>query len=328
MSTDLDIRSGLLGHNTAFTVMFQDLYGKADPGPYGTWTETVNATGQGEQKVTIAFLTNLPLLALWDGARTYGNLRNYTQSITYNKYAATLPLKRDLVMNDKSGLVARAITGFVAGITDAYDQLTAASFDGSSGAGPTGFDGVALFSASHPDGPAAATQSNLAAATSLSHAALVSAEQAGILLVEENSRPLRIQYDLLRVGPKLKRRAQELVSADRAVIVNTDGVMDLPRAVTSTASVAGVTTRSSVWQGDMTVLVDPRVTNYYWTLQDTKKPAKPMTMFVVRAPEPQNQTDMNDPERFNHDNFVYGVEADLGIAAGHWAVVYRGTGTD
>ncbi len=328
MSTNLDIAAALLGHNTSFQILFQDIYGQTDVGPYGTWVEEIAASGQGEQRVTAAFIANTPLLTLWDGARVYGTLRAYTQNIDYKAYAATLPLKRTQVVNDKSGLVNRTLATYAAGVRSFYDQITAASYDGSSGLGPTGFDDVALFSASHPHAPSAGTQSNLSASTSLSHAALITAEQTMMLLVEENGNPLRISPNLLRVGPKLKRRAQELTNATRSQMVNTDGITDLPRATTSVASVNGITAIPSVWQGDMTVLVDPRVTDFKWTIQDTTKPAKPMTLFVVRAPEAQDQTDMNDPERFSHDNYVYGLEAEVGVAAGHWAVVHRGTGTD
>lgn len=326
MATNLDTRVGLLDHNTAFRVMFEDAYNNAEPGPYGAWTERID-TG-GVQRVTAAWLANTPIWRKWTGARQYKEPRSYDLDIDYDKYEATLPMKRDMVDYDNTGVVGRTIQRFVnANVVDGFDQFISTAMDGNSGAGPTGFDGVALYSASHPHAPAGATQSNLLAATNLSHANLVTAEQTGMLWVEENTRPVRASFNVMRVGPKLKRRAQELLSADRQVMVNSDGQFDTPRETSSTFSVSGVTTRSSVWSGDMTLVVDPRVTNFYWDLHDTTKGYKPMILFVTRAPEPIALTDMTDPERFENDNYIYSVECDVGTAAGHWQATLRATGT-
>lgn len=326
MATNLDIRAGLAGHNTAYRIMFEEAYANAKPGLYEMWTERINAAG--EQTITAGWLANTPLMRKWEGARHFKNLRNYTQTITYDKYEGTLPLKRDMVDYDRTGVVGKAIGNFVnVNVTSAFDRLVAAQFDASSGAGPTGFDEVALFSASHPHSSTGGVQSNLNAGANLSHSTLAAAEAAGMLFTEENGEPVGVQYDVMRVGPNLKRRAQELTSADRIVKIDSDGGFDTSRAVSSTFNVVGGATRSNVWSGDMTLVVDDRVTTYYTTLLDTSRGFKPMILFVTRAPEPVDQTDMSDPERFNNDNYVYGVEADLGIAAGHWYAAYRLTGT-
>ena len=326
MATNLDIAVGLAGHNTAFQVWFQEAYANAKPGIYEVYTQRIDA--QHQQTITAGWLANTPLMELWDGARVFKELRNYTQTITYKKYAATMPLKRDMVDHDRSGVVSTAIQNFVnVNVTSSFSRFVTTAFDSNSGAGPTGFDDTALFSASHPHGPSGAVQGNLAAGSNLSHATLATAEAAGMALVEENGEPLGIQYNVMRVGPLLKRRAQELISADRVVIINSDGQMDTPRETSSTFDVVGGATRSNVWQGDMTLVVDERVTTRYTTLIDTNKGIKPMVLFVTRAPEPVNQTDMDAPERFNNDNYIYGVESDFGIAAGHWYAAYRMTGT-
>lgn len=326
MATELDIREGLEGHNTAFTIMFEEAYANAAAGLYEMWVDRIDA--QGEQIITAGWLANTPLMELWDGARAFKELRAYSQTITYKKYAGTMPLKRDMVDNDRTGVVGRAIQKFVnVNVTSTFDRFSATSFDSASGAGPTGFDAVALFSASHPHAPSAGTQSNIGAGSSLSHATLNTAEQTGMLLVEENGEPLHIQYNVMRVGPRLKRRAQELIGPTRMQIINSDGQVDTARETSSTFDVVGGAIRQSVWQGDMTLVVDERVTTYYTTLLDTTKGYKPMILFVTRAPEPVNQTDMDSPERFNNDNYIYGVESDFGVAAGHWYAAYRMTGT-
>lgn len=326
MGTELDIRAGLEGHNTAFRIMFEEAYGNAKPGIYELYTDRIDA--QGEQRITAGWLANTPLMRKWTGARQFGNLRNYTQTITYDKYEGTLPLKRDMVDYDKTGVVGREIQKFVnVNVTSSVGRFVSTEFDKSSGAGPTGFDEVALFSASHPHANGGGNQSNINAGANLSHSTLVTAEQTGMLLTEENGEPLGIQYNVMRGGPRIKRRMQELTGADRVVIINSDGDFDTPRETSSTFDVVGGATRTNAWQGDMTVVVDERVTTFYTTLLDTTKGFKPMILFVTRAPEPVDQTEMSDPERFNHDNYIYGVESDFGIAAGHWYAAFRMTGT-
>jgi len=327
MATNRDIRQGLLDHNTGFRIMFEDAYNNADPGFFANWTERIDANGV--QQITLAFLTNTPAWRKWTGAKQHKNLRSYTQTITYDKYEATMSLKRDMVDYDTTGVLGRTLQKWIsANVIDVFDQFIAESMDGSSGAGPVGFDGENLYDTGHVHGPSSsATQSNLGAGSNLSHSTLVTAEHTALLWQEENGRPVRPNFNLMRVGPKLKRRAQELLSADRVVTVNTDGTMDTTRSASSTYEIQAASTRSSVWQGDMTLVVDPRVTTYYWDLHDTTKGYKPMILFVTRAPEPIALTDMTDPDRFNHDEYVYSVEADFGVAAGHWYATYRGTGT-
>ena len=326
MATDLSIRSGLANHNTKFQILWDEAIESADPGPYGQWTQDIDAGGA--QSTTIGFLANLPGWVRWRGSKEVKDMRTYTQSITYEKFHSTMAQPRDLVEGDQTGALNAALQSWISqNVTDCYDTFVAESFDGNSGAGPTGFDAVSLFSASHPHAPSGATQSNLGSGTNLSHAALRAVEAAGGLMVQENGRPLRLDYNVCRVGPYLKRRALELFSTDRVVIVNQAGVTDTLRSTTSTDDINAAATRSNTFANTMQVVVDHRVTTYYTTFIDTRRGFKPMVLFKVRAPEPISQTDMDSPERFNFDNYMYSVEADFGVASGHWYSAYRLTGT-
>lgn len=326
MATNQDLRAGLASHNTLFDIMFEETVNNAVPGPWGAWTEQINA--QGEQTINMAWLTNTPTWRTWTGSKVYKNLRNYTLSVTYDKKEATLALKRDMVQYDRTGVLGRTLQKFVsANVTDAYDGFVATSKDSNSGAGPTGFDAVALYSASHPHAPSAGTQSNLGSGTNLSHSALLTADQTTALWVEENGRPVRASMNVMRVGPRLKQRAMELLSATRTQKIDSDGSLDTTRAASSTYQIVGGSAIPNVFEGTKTLVVDPRVTTYYWDLEDTAKAYKSMILFITRAPEAISQTEMTDEQRFNHDDFVYSVECDVGVAAGHWYGTYRGTGT-
>lgn len=319
MGTELNIEQGLLNVATAFEAWGQEAYVAGLAGPYGNWTQTINAPA-GTNRMELHFLTNTPVMRQWTGARRYKALRHYSQSIKYIDWEATIALSKNLVDTDPAGVVSSLMPQFTSQL-DAFDSAVATAFDQSSGAGPTGFDGVALFSASHPHSSSGSTQSNLAAATNLSHANLVAAEYAGALLTQENTRPLNVVYNTMRVGPKLKRRAMELLSAQRTVAIDAT-------AAEATASVVAITTRNNTYQGDMTLVVDPRVTTFYWDLIDTTKgPVRPMTLFVVQNPEVVNRTDATDPHVFEHKEYIFGVTGKFSANAGHWYTCYRGTGT-
>lgn len=318
MATNLSLAAGLLNASTLWRSNWQDISNTAYPGPFKAWTEVI--PGAGAARVDINWVTNHPVMQKWLGARQYKGMRHYNTTIAWEAYEATFKIARGTLEYDLTGAVERGIKNFQASNVSAQDKSVATAFDSASGAGPTGFDAVALFSASHPHGPAGATQSNLAATTNLNHANLRAAEAAGALIVGENGEPADVVYSILRVGPKLKRRAQELTSADRVQTIAGDQSQDSGTAVAAA-------TRSNVYAGALNVIVDPRVTNFFWTLIDDHKSAKPMVLFEARAPIAVSRTTLEDSYRFEHDEFLYGLEGDWGIGAGHWHTCYRGTGT-
>jgi phage major head subunit gpT-like protein len=323
MAANADLNAALAGHNTSFQVMVQDMLAAPDPGKYGLYTETVN--GGAAQVLSLAYTGATPTLRRWEGARVYKDPRAYTTSIQSYPYEATMPLNRMMVQFDQSGAVGLMLKDYAGRVVEFFDQVSSDAYRSNSGVGPLAPDGVALFSASHTFvGSAAGTGSNLSASTNLTHSNLVAAETTGALLTEENGRSYRIAFDELMVGARKRRAAMELVGSDRVVIINQTGVPDTvadgPNLVNAAA------TRTNVLGGDYTVVVDARDTGYHWTLRDSKR-AKPIVLFITRAPEIINQDTMESTERFANDRFVMGVEADVGTGGWFWPAVHRGTGT-
>jgi phage major head subunit gpT-like protein len=318
MTSNLNLEQGLLNANTLWESNWGDMMVSPDRGPYQAWTQTISA--EGAARLDINFVANHPVMEAWRGPRVSRAPRHYNFTIVYEKMQATLPIKRTLLANDRTGTVERMITDFQAGAITSQDKATATLFDQSTGAGPTGYDGVALFATTHPHG-SAGNQSNLTGGTNLSHAALRAAKAAGALFTLENGEPAHVQYNVLRVGPNLIDRARELTSSDRIQTTNTSGAFD------GSSSIIAGSARSNIYSGEFVPMMDARVTTYYWTLIDTMKSAKPMVMFESRAPVAISRTDMTDPHRWNYDEFLFGLEGDFAAAAGHWHTCYRGTGT-
>lgn len=321
MSTNLSLTSGLQNANTRFDTGWQIVYQAAKEGVYRAYSQIFPGNGAG--RVELDFIANSPVMRKWTGSRRSKTLRHYSQAVQVESYEATLKLKRKLVQYDQSGAVGQAIDTFLQQNVPAIEASVVASYDSASGAGPTGFDGVALFHASHPHGPAGATtQGNIGAGTNLSHASMRAAVAAGRLLKFENGEPAHVSYDTMRVGPQLETRAKELLSADRVQPVKNDGTLD------GTSSIVAGATRSNVFQGAMTLIVDERVSTYYTDFIDTKRgPVRPMFVLMGMEPGPTLRTTTDDPEVFNTDNFIWGLLGDWGVAAGHWLTAYRLTGT-
>lgn len=320
MSTNLNLAQGLLNANTNWVANWGEMMASPMRGVFPMYTQEIDA--EGSARIDINFLANHPVMQAWNGPRVQKNARHYNFTISYSKYESTLPVQRTLLQNDRTGAVERMIVDFQALAITSQDKSVATAFDASTGAGPTGYDGAALFSTAHVHSGTGSNQANLTSGTNLSHAALRAARAAGALFQLENGEPANVIYDMIRVGPNLFDRARELTSADRVVTIKNDGAFD---AVTST--VAGGATRSNIYAGELEVVQDLRVTTYYWTLVDRKKTAKPMVVFNARKPEAISRTDMTDPHRWNMDEFLFGLEGDWGVAAGHWHTCYRGTGT-
>lgn len=317
MSTNLSIAAGLATVNTNFVVGWQDFMMAAMPGVYQEYTEVIKTDTRTTE---LHMLANFPVMEELQGARVDKALRHYSQSMKFVTFYAQMPVKRYDLAYDKIGLVQRAINQFFGQQKSAYDSLANTKWVSNSDAGPTCYDGQYLFSASHPHGAAGATQSNLSTSTSLSHTNLVAVERAMSLLRYENGEPMNITPSHIEVGPYLKVRLAELLSADRVQTATAASVYD------AGASAVAAGTRSSYWNGKLTAIVNPRHDGYDWTVMDLTKPGvRPLILQEARFPEPVIVDEMTADRRMSHDEFVYSIEGDYQIHAGMWAVAHRAT---
>lgn len=317
MATNTNLALGLQDFMADFRAMWADMASTPNAGAYAKWTQDIDANGS--TSVTWAFIANHPKVRKWIGARIAKNPRLYTQSLGYDDYEATMELPMDLVNYDKTGAVKDAIKTFLEQ-TDMFDSVVTTALDSASGAGPTGFDGAALVSASHPHSSSGGNQSNIASGTNLSAAALAAADGAGMLITYENGEPAGIRYNTLRVGPLLKHRSLEITGSTRLVAVANDGLEAGTR-------VAAAAIPSTFTGGALDVIVDDRITTRYWDLVDTRRSAKPIVLFRVQNPEPVIVDDPASPIVYENKRYSFGVTAKLGAAAGHWHTIFRGTGT-
>jgi phage major head subunit gpT-like protein len=325
MSSNLSLTTGLARVNTSFIAQWGEMMALRLAGVYQLYTQEFVGGDVKARTIDWSWAGRTPLLRKWMGSRQSQSLRVFSHSVTLEPWEATLRLNRMDVEYDPAGVVDQTIGGFVqANRPDrAYDRVSQQLFDsGTNGVGPVGYDGVPLFDAAHPFGPSAApTQGNLGAGTNLSAASLRAARSAGMLLRHENGEPADINYDVLRVGPLLLDRATELLGPNRIQSISTAGVPD------ATSSVVGGSTIQNTMSGAMKLVVDHRRTNFYADLIDSQQEAKPMFMYIGRNLEQTSLLGMGDMPRVENNEFVWLLDADLGVTAGHYLTCYRLTGT-
>lgn len=312
-------QSALANANTMFSAFAEEIFGegRAMPGVYSEYTEIRQTdTKLVEHDVVEAF----PVVRQWLGEKQFPDVVAATQSITVLTYEQSFAIKRLDLLSDRTGVVGRGLRRFLDESAYIYDNLAHAALI----ANGTGYDGVSLFSASHPRGPAGATQSNTST-TALSHVQFEAVMIAGASLRDANSEPLRINYNLLRVGPKLAALAREITgSNERVIAVDNSGA----ESGTRVAAATGPNARGlQVFDGGaVRVVVDPRLVgtydDYYYFFDTTRGPA--LIGYEMRAPEAIAMDRMDDEGRFTADEFRYSVECDIVFAPGLWQTAYRG----
>jgi phage major head subunit gpT-like protein len=317
MSYNADLDRGLANINTFYKVMSEDLFGAQLPGSYQLFTDTMPTNALNTE---IDWVGETPMMKKWVGPRERKGMRAYLHSVKLAKYATGIPIDRMTVAYGASGAVQKRLGQFLQEQAQVYQQLAMTELLSN----PTGYDGVSIFSASHPFAYGASTFSNYTT-NALTRANYNTARAAMQVYRTERGRYWTIMPDTILVGPALEEPAKELFSATRAVALDESGSEATQFAVTSSAI-------PNVWQGELKVVVDPQITGstyqYYWFLLDTKRPSiKPVIIVEGRKPVAIPRTDMDDPHRYDYDEFLYGVEGDFAAAAGFWQTAYGALST-
>jgi len=299
--------------NTTYRAKFDEIFAARPPGPYDRYTEVIPTDTLVNE---VDLLETMPLVRQWTGSKVFQSILASNFTATIQSYERSFEIKRLKLAGDKLGMIGRRISLMMSDAGQIYDNICWSYLVSN----PTGYDGVALFSASHPRGPAGGTQSNISA-TALSFAQHDAIMSAGASLRDANGEPLRIAYDTLIVGPSNKKLGMEITqSKERIVGISNAGVTDAASNV-----VGGATIPNVYGGGEMELIVDPRFVGSYANkclYLDSKRGPKPIILYEFRAPEPIQQTDMAADSRFLHDTLRYSVECDVVPIAADWHVAY------
>jgi phage major head subunit gpT-like protein len=305
--------------STTYKTLADEIFGQKPPGVFSAYTSVMPTDGKiVEHDVIEAF----PVVREWSGAKQFPDAQAASTTLTIKTYEASFRIKRLDLATDRTGSIGRRLQMFLQEQAYIYDKLAHEALV----ANATGYDGVSLIHASHPRGPAGATQSNTTT-SALSFSTFETAMVAGASLRDANSEPLAINYNLLRVGPKLASVAREITgSAERVVGIDAAGVNDSGTRIAAATipNVRGVQVFSG---GSVSVVVDPRLVGTYddyWYLVDTSRGAMPLVGYEFRSPEAISLDAMDGEARFETDYFKYSVECDVVFGPGAWQTIYGG----
>lgn len=251
----------------------------------------------------------LPQMKEWVGERDFTAMRANAISIAITNYSKATKIERNRILGDRTGEIGAALQEWLADVAnDKMNLATQALLDGFS---VNGYDGVPLFSASHPNAPDGGTSVNTDSNT-LSRANILTKKTRMINRQGENGRLFGVRPNVLMVGPALEDRAKDIVAQMRTQGLAADGTLD------GGTRVAGTTIPQSL---DLQIVVNPYLVGtsaFHWFLLDSTKMAKPIIMPVLVDATPRD--DAADPFPATPDA-RFSVDLHLGLGAGAWQVI-------
>lgn len=260
----------------------------------------------------------------WNGERQIQNMVLDGIVITPTKWTSTVGVSRDDISDDQYESFSNMIIPGVAAQAKALlGQLVAAEIQ----ANKVGYDGVALYSASHPIDPSGQTtgvQSNLLSATPLNAANLAVARAAMANLKRPDGiTPMGVVGQTLLVPPSLEFMAMTLAN----------GAFYPTNTLSGSGSGAG--SQSNPWQGAFKVVVSNRLTDTgnpataVWYLCDSNYlggAIKPFQYVERDAPEITSLVSPDNAIVFTTENFLFGARARAAASAQIWFLSMKVSG--
>jgi phage major head subunit gpT-like protein len=302
----------LSGARTRFEAVSSQLFNGDVGGSWGAFTMERTLTEGGSYALIDTGQTGI--MRQWIGDKQYDSFRLYRKDVQVVPYEKTFKLQRRELIEDTTDAIQQKIDSFVAAQAQVFDYKVWEKFL----TNPTGIDGAALISDTHPFGSSTTWDNKTTDA--LTYASYNAGRVAMRSLKGEAGRFMGVRPTHLFVGPALERLAKEITGADRPVVYTTAGA----EAASGTANSAIV--RTNVFQGDVQVVIVEHFANGTndndWVLLDASKGVMPMCLVRQRDLESIEQTDMTSPKRFENDAFVWSVEADFGVDGAYPHVIY------
>ena len=312
--TDLQI---LETASTMFHTRGQEVFEERRPGFFEIFTAVIPTSVKTNE---VDLLGAMPVVRQWKGEKEMASMRAYQHSATLVPYEASFRLDFMDLRYDGTGLLGRRVNAFFSSRGSGgmfYDKLATDKLLEN----PVGYDGVAIFSASHPHGPDGSTQSNVTASafSAANHAAIMEAGQTRRF---ENGEPMHIAFDTLMVGPSNEDEAKQVTQSDERIVT-----VDATGAEATSSVVAAATIPNVYGGGDVTLIVNPRLTGAHaakYFYFDSAGGVKPIVCYEGRTPEPHDQTEMDGEGRFMKNELRFSLEADQAYTAGMWQGSHAG----
>jgi len=292
--------------NTAYLAKGDEIFQRPPVGPWALFSDVVPCEGQFLELDTIG---PSPIVRELVGSRRFGALRAYAKRQRVTPYSTdALELSRLQVEKDVNGSVTRRLNDYLSASANFWDKATTDALL----ANPTGIDGVALISSSHPFGFGGNWSNNAAAALSPTSFAAGIAGMSALQL--ENGEPAGFYPTHLMVGPKNEKMARDLCTNPlRPFPIANTGLEAYSSAVAATAI------QNGWFQGSIEVVVNKRMvgaTNESgWLLMDLSRPGvRPMIVGEAMSPRAVVVDDPGSEPMLQRSNYAYYVEGYAAIS--------------
>jgi phage major head subunit gpT-like protein len=296
-----NLRAVSTGYQTVFNKALDQLL--KEPSAHQRVATVINTNRAFEE---YHWLGDVPAMAAWSGETVFKDVRAESYDLTCVRYSAGIEVNKDTIQDDNLGIVEPRIKGMAQAAASWFNDLVFSQLTLANSA--LCYDGQALASTAHPNGPAGANQSNKGTGA-LTQTTFDAGWQAMAILRSEEDRPLNIQPDLLVVGPKLRVTALEIAKANLRETGSAGAAID------------------NVNKGLVDVYVCPYLVGTYddyWFLMDTKKAVKPLILQVRESPKFVAQDQLSDEHVFVRNMLRYKVEGRAVAGYGLWQTVYCG----
>lgn len=244
----------------------------------------------------------------WVAPRTVTDLEEKSFELVNKKYQAAVEVRREHIEDDILGMYTGSrFPQLGEAAAKLPDQLLRDTLQSASGAGPTAFDGTALFSNSRDYGGGTIDNLDTGALTADNINTFWS---TGASWKDADGEPLGVMFTHLVVPPQLRRAALEVVDATTRVVGSTNTTTNI----------------DNVMQGWLDVVVMPELANdpgvYY--LMDLSGSMKPLIFQERTKPELTSMQDLNNPVVFAQDVFSWGVRYRCVMGAGAPHLIFKG----
>lgn len=274
---------------------FRRGYDAADPWSIGTIATQIPSNTAID---TYGWMARNLLMREWIGPRLIQNLYTHEMLIRNRDYELTVAVARNDIEDDKLGVYAPRFADMGQATRQWPDQLVEERLQ----ANPNGFDGVAMFAATHPLDPAGNQDNDYALA--LNAANYRTNRQLMMAYTGEDGRPLKVVPNLLVVPPQLEGAAKDIVKADK----NAAGADNMERGTADYRMVPALANEPTRWY-----------------LADSTKGILPWIFQLRRAPTLVMKDGPTDDNVFWDRDVVWGSDSRGYVEPGPWWLMSRST---
>jgi phage major head subunit gpT-like protein len=247
---------------------------------------------------TYGWMARSLIMREWRGPRLIQNLFTHEMQIRNRDYELTVSVARNDIEDDKVGVYAPKFADMGRATRKWPDQLVRERMQ----ANPNGFDGVAMFAATHPLDPGVNQNNDYALA--LNAANYRTNRQLMMAYTGEDGEPLGVVPNLLVVPPQLEGAGKDIVQANK----NAAGADNMEMGTSSLLMVPELANEATRWY-----LVDDSTGILPWIFQ------------LRRAPGMVMKDGPTDDNVFWDRDVVWGSDSRGYVEPGPWWLMSRST---